>query len=333
MKRATSVQPYFGRGVAADRGQELLGDRTVEARTRAEREVDEGRARSPSNSSRQCASASASSRSGANRKFTVTVQASGITLPAMPPRDRDRVHALAVGQAVHVHLPRLGSRQPGQHARAASWMALCPSQARAECAATPRGGDREAQRALAAALDPGAGRLHQDGEVAGQPLGVLARDPGERVVLGRDLLVVVEDPGEVAGRRGRARAAQASATATPPFMSHGAAAVDQVALDAGTAGCPRPARCRGARRSRPARRARGRCGRSRCRRRAPRAGAAARRRAASTRSASAALVAADRLDVHDCAEQGHQVTGQVEAHGRQPSDAAGRAGPPVGWPP
>ena len=40
-KRATSVQPYLGFGLAADRGDELLRERGVEARARALREVDD----------------------------------------------------------------------------------------------------------------------------------------------------------------------------------------------------------------------------------------------------------------------------------------------------
>jgi hypothetical protein len=65
-----------------------------------------------------------------------------------------------------------------------------------------RGGDLGAQRALAAALDLGGTRLHQQGEVAGQQLRAVAAQPQQAVALGRDLLAVVEHVRDVPGGRG-----------------------------------------------------------------------------------------------------------------------------------
>src|SRR5690606_27135787 len=78
--------------------------------------------------------------------------------------------------------------------------------------------DVGAERALAAALDHPVGRLHEHGEVGRQPVGVLARHPGEAVARGLDLLAVVEDVRDVAHRVGH-RGGELSATATPAFMS------------------------------------------------------------------------------------------------------------------
>jgi len=70
---------------------------------------------------------------------------------------------------------------------------------------TPRDPHLGAQGAVAAALDGTGGRLAQHGEVTGEPLRVMAQDAAEPAEIGVDLLVVVEDPGDVAGRRPQAR--------------------------------------------------------------------------------------------------------------------------------
>ena len=59
----------------------------------------------------------------------------------------------------------------------------------------------DAQRAVAAAFDVGGGGLAQEGEVAGEPLRVVALDASQAVEVGGDFLVVVEDPGDVCRER------------------------------------------------------------------------------------------------------------------------------------
>ena len=59
-----------------------------------------------------------------------------------------------------------------------------------------------AQRALTAAFQHPVGRFEQHGEVAGQPVRVLAGDVAEAVVDRLDLFAVVEHEGQVVRRRG-----------------------------------------------------------------------------------------------------------------------------------
>ena len=63
--------------------------------------------------------------------------------------------------------------------------------------------DLGAQRALAAAFDLARARLHQHGEVAGQQVRAVAAQPQQPVAVGRDLLAVVEDVGDVPARLGQ----------------------------------------------------------------------------------------------------------------------------------
>ena len=65
--------------------------------------------------------------------------------------------------------------------------------------------DVGAHRALAAGLDAGVGRLHEDREVAGEQLGTLAGEPAEPVELRSDLLALVEHVGDVADGLGDRR--------------------------------------------------------------------------------------------------------------------------------
>ena len=81
---------------------------------------------------------------------------------------------------------------------AALWIALAPRHERAECARSPRDGDVHAQGALAAGLDDGVARLHQDREVALDEVGALLGDDSETVEDVVDLLGLVEDEGDVA---------------------------------------------------------------------------------------------------------------------------------------
>ena len=90
--------------------------------------------------------------------------------------------------------------------------------------------DVRAHGALAAALDGGVGRLHQHREVAGQPVGVVARDPAEAVLVRLDLLVVVEDVGDVAVGLGQV-GGQPELDGDAALHVGGAAAVDPAALD------------------------------------------------------------------------------------------------------
>ena len=60
----------------------------------------------------------------------------------------------------------------------------------------------DAQRPIAAAFHVGGGGLAQQRQVPRQPLGVVALDAPQAVEVGGDLLVVVEDPGDVGAQRG-----------------------------------------------------------------------------------------------------------------------------------
>ncbi len=138
-------------------------------------------------------------------------------------------------------------------------------------------------RALAAGLDPAAGRLEQDREVAVHELGRFREQPAQPVVLVGDLFALVEHERHVeAGavcdrgpRRGRA-----SPRGRPSCRpSRGRAARRR--RDAAPR-CRSPARCRGGRRARCGARTRDGCGR-RCSRRCGRSAAAAYRPAAGPR--------------------------------------------------
>ncbi len=60
--------------------------------------------------------------------------------------------------------------------------------------------DLDPQRALTAGFDDGIGGFEEDGEIAGEPIGVLLREPLQTVARGLDFLVVIEDERDVAGR-------------------------------------------------------------------------------------------------------------------------------------
>ena len=63
----------------------------------------------------------------------------------------------------------------------------------------------EPQGTVAPALDAGSGGLAEDGQVGAEPVGVGRERPAESVALPDDLLIVVEDPGDVATRGGQGR--------------------------------------------------------------------------------------------------------------------------------
>ena len=63
----------------------------------------------------------------------------------------------------------------------------------------------EAQGAVASALDARAGGLAENRQVRLEPVGVGHERPTEPVALADDLLVVVEDPGDIAARSGQSR--------------------------------------------------------------------------------------------------------------------------------
>ncbi|CAM5589766.1 hypothetical protein SVIOM74S_09504 [Streptomyces violarus] len=89
------------------------------------------------------------------------------------------------------------------------------------------------QRALAAALDLAVRRFQEDREVALEPLGVRLGDVLEAVQLRGDLLVVVEDEGQVAvGGRDRGRDAQLDRDARL-HVARAAAPQDAVLVQAG----------------------------------------------------------------------------------------------------
>ena len=86
------------------------------------------------------------------------------------------------------------------------------------CARTPRSRHLDARRAVAAALDLALRRLAEDREVAGEQVRAVASQAAEAVERAVDLLVVVEDPGQIDGRLGEIEG-EREGTATPPFMS------------------------------------------------------------------------------------------------------------------
>ena len=111
-------------------------------------------------------------------------------------------------------------------------MALTPFQLRAEWARSPVVRTSTRMRALAARLDGGVRRLHQDREVGDHQLGVGLAEQAEAVELVLDLLGVVEDEGHVAvGRGDGGRQPQDDRVAT--LHVAGAEAVQQVALATG----------------------------------------------------------------------------------------------------
>ena len=67
---------------------------------------------------------------------------------------------------------------------------------------TPREVRDDAQGSVAAAFHVGGGRLPQERQIPRQPLGVIALDAPQAVEVGGDLLVIVEDPGDVHAQRG-----------------------------------------------------------------------------------------------------------------------------------
>ena len=142
-----------------------------------------------------------------------------------------------------------------------------------------------------ASTAPSVGSM-QDRQVAVEPAAALAGDPAEAVALGLDLLVVVEDEGDVvrglrAGDADR-RPAAASPRRRPSCRWCRSRTAGRRRRRGGWAGCRRSARCRGAR---PARSrvvpVRGWSGPAPRRRPAPPPGPPSPRSAASTASASA----------------------------------------------
>jgi len=114
--------------------------------------------------------------------------------------DADGVQALAVAQPVHLGLPGdVAGQQVEDGARLVDRVAPHPGARGVRPRA--RHGDLCAQRALAAALDLAAGRLHQHGEVAGEQVRAAAGQPQQPVAFGFDLLAVVEHVRDVPGRR------------------------------------------------------------------------------------------------------------------------------------
>ena len=99
--------------------------------------------------------------------------------------------------------------------------------------------------------------------------GRAAGHPAEAVAGRLDLLVVVEDQGEVVASGSASVAASRSSTATPDFMSERAAAVAAGHRPDATARCRRSARCRGGRPAAPGAAGPARCGPARCRRPGP----------------------------------------------------------------
>ena len=120
---------------------------------------------------------------------------------------------------------------------AGPWIALTPFQLRAEWARSPCVRDLDAQRALAAGLDDGVGRLHQDREVGlasarGRSARAGCRPLNSRV----DLLGLVEDEGDVAVGLGHGRGEPQDDRVAALHVA-GAEAVQQVAVAAAAAGC------------------------------------------------------------------------------------------------
>ena len=113
----------------------------------------------------------------------------------------DRVQPLVVGQPVDVGLAGLVVAQDAEdRAGVVDGVAAHPGPGAVR--ALPGDRDLRPQRALAAALDHPAGRLHQHGEVAGQLVRHRPAQPQQPVALGLDFLAVVEHVGHVTGRSG-----------------------------------------------------------------------------------------------------------------------------------
>ena len=140
---------------------------------------------------------------------------------------------------------------------AARWIAFAPIHGRAECARAPSNVAAHVDRALAAGLDPAAGRLEQDREVAGDELGRARRTAGAARCARRRPL---RPRRTRASRRGAARSgrrdrrrARAAPRARPSCRpSRGRAACRRRGA---ASRCRWRARCRGGRRARRAARA------------------------------------------------------------------------------
>ena len=66
---------------------------------------------------------------------------------------------------------------------------------------TPREVRDDAQGSVTAAFHVGGGRLPQERQVPRQPLGVIALHASQSIEVGGDLLVIVEDPGDIHAQR------------------------------------------------------------------------------------------------------------------------------------
>ena len=85
----------------------------------------------------------------------------------------------------------------------------------------------QAQGPVAAALDPGRRGLPQHRQVPRQPVGVGRQDPSQAVEVGGDLLVVVQDPGDVLARVGQG-GRQVEGHGHPALHVHAAAPPDHL---------------------------------------------------------------------------------------------------------
>ena len=128
----------------------------------------------------------------------------------LDPHDLQRLPVL---EAVDVdrRAPRSAAIALEQRRGAVDRVHAHPRPGRMRARAVERGA--HVDRALAAGLDPPAGRLEQDREVARDEIGALGEQPAQPVVLVGDLLAVVEHEGHVAlagvARETRPRAAAA----------------------------------------------------------------------------------------------------------------------------
>ena len=199
----------------------------------------------------------ASLRSGANRKLIVTVQASGTTLPATPAADPHRGQALAVDAAVDVDRARLVGRRASK-AAARQHESRCPRARSGRCgrACPARMTSTRSVPWQPASMTPSVGSSRTARSPASQSAVVLG-EPPQAVARRLDLLVVVEDEREVAGRL-RHRRGQVQQHGDARLHVGRAAAVHALAVARGTARCRRSARCRGGRRAPPAAGGRGR---------------------------------------------------------------------------
>ena len=154
-----------------------------------------------------------------------------MTLPAIPPRDADRVQALAVVQALDLDLARLVGLQPGEHAPGlVDGVAAVPG-----ARGVRRHAARQSPRPAACRCSrPRSRRPSAPAGRRSRPRASRARagDPAEAVALRLDLLAVVEDVGDVTERLGQRRR-HPSCTATPPFMSTVPRPTQQVPLAPG----------------------------------------------------------------------------------------------------